>query len=722
MSNNSFTNPLYNVYDKRASMGTGLIIEAKNCTCVGGSVDNEKIAEIAQKLVDEGIAKIPADKYLTGIELDAASKLMRFNIEGAAAPLTVYVGDLLSDKANSVDVYSKSEADDKFQIRGNYLTEHQSLEGYATEEYVSNVIKKVTGTAPEALDTLGEIADKLNSDSDAIKAINSVLEGKAAKEDVYTKDEADSKFLTEHQSLDAYALKSELHTPYDDTEIKARVATLEGIDHTKFLTEHQDLSEYAKKNEIPEAYNDTDIKKRIGDLEAIDHSQFLTAHQDISNLATKDEIPSIEGLVSEDYVNTEVAKKQDKGNYLEFSLDSEDPQRKIINLNNADLFMARANTEPLDYKVDITGGVTLLQLNKWNVVDLGSNKTITNINTPDGQRPTVQEKSQSGPEAHKIAYLDDLDAMDNTISNVDALKATIATMEAKFTMLNNKYQELSKTAVEVKTEFNGGDELSDSAVDYIIESPALTAPTKIVGKSVEMKNATITLASEMESSIKRSPVAIEAKDVKIDGLAVTGSFDTNLNSNAVVTINNAAFAEIKDAVFDGENLYNGIEIGLANNSAVLPKNIVFDNCHFKNYFTHNAFSIFRMQDDATITLNNCRFDDIVGVMRITNSTNAKNITININNCVLNNIEHNIGLIMFQDNVSENASAFYETNMFGDGKIVVNINNLIANGEKVVGNLVGLGAKPCAVNVYANGVKYLSYEDNNLNYFPVVNVQ
>lgn len=308
------------------------------------------------------------------------------------------------------------------------------------------------------------------------------------------------------------------------------------------------------------------------------------------------------------------------------------------------------------------------------------------------------------------------------LTDVDALQATIATMEAKFTMLDSKYRELSKTDVEVKTDFVGGDILSDNSVDYVINSPALTVPTKIIGKSVEMNNASITPASAMESNVKRSPVAIEAKEVKIDGLTVNGSFNTTLNSNAVVAIENSAFVEIKNAVFDGRNFYNGFEIGLGNNLTILPKDIVFDGCHFKNYFTHNAFSIFRMQDNATITLNNCRFDDIVGVMRITNATKAKNITINVNNCVLESTEHNIGLILFQDHISKNADAFYENNMFGGGKITVSINNLIANSEKVVGDLVGLGAKQCAINVYAVGVKYLSYNEENKKYFPTVNIR
>lgn len=68
-----------------------------------------------------------------------------------------------------------------------------ALKPYATKEEVDGRIEGIIGTAPSALDTLGEIADKLGEDGDAIKAINDVLTGKANAKDVYTKTEADAK-------------------------------------------------------------------------------------------------------------------------------------------------------------------------------------------------------------------------------------------------------------------------------------------------------------------------------------------------------------------------------------------------------------------------------------------------------------------------------------------------------------------------------------------------
>lgn len=97
-----------------------------------------------------------------------------------------------------------------------------------------------------------------------------------------TRQELDSKgYLTQHQSLDGYVKHSELPQPYNDSELKERVGQLENkpvLDTSKFVTEetltskgyltqHQSLEEYAKKSEIPQPYNDTDVKQRLSVIE-----------------------------------------------------------------------------------------------------------------------------------------------------------------------------------------------------------------------------------------------------------------------------------------------------------------------------------------------------------------------------------------------------------------------------------------------------------------------
>ena len=112
-----------------------------------------------------------------------------------------------------------------------------------------------------------------------------------------TKQELESKgYLTQHQSLSNYATKQEIPQPYNDAELKERVSRLENkpaIDTSNFvtndvlnskgyLTQHQSLEGYAKKSEIPQAYNDTEVKQRLSTIE-----------QKGESYATKEQLASI---------------------------------------------------------------------------------------------------------------------------------------------------------------------------------------------------------------------------------------------------------------------------------------------------------------------------------------------------------------------------------------------------------------------------------------------
>ena len=140
--------------------------------------------------------------------------------------------------------------------------------------------------------------DTIYNDSE-IKSRLENLENKPGVDtsSLVTKQELESKgYLTQHQSLSDYATKQEVPQPYNDTELKERVNRLESkpnIDTSNFvtneilaskgyLTEHQSLDGYAKKTEIPQPYNDADIKQRLSTIE-----------QKGESYATKEQLASI---------------------------------------------------------------------------------------------------------------------------------------------------------------------------------------------------------------------------------------------------------------------------------------------------------------------------------------------------------------------------------------------------------------------------------------------
>ena len=198
-------------------------------------------------------------------------------------------------------------------------------------------------------------------------------------DNLVTKQELEEKhYLTTHQDLSEYALKSELPQPYNDsalvqkigqlearvdndtiyndTEVKHRLTELENkpvVDTSVFVTDEK-LSNYALKSELPTPYNDkplnervtaleskaiegggyddSDLRNRVTNLESIDTSKFVTdekleskgylkSHQDITGLATKEELAN---LVTNDQLE---AKHYITGAALEnYALKSDIPQ------------------------------------------------------------------------------------------------------------------------------------------------------------------------------------------------------------------------------------------------------------------------------------------------------------------------------------------------------------------------------------------------------------
>jgi hypothetical protein len=334
--------------------------------------------------------------------------------------------------------------------------------------------------------------------------------------------------------------------------------------------------------------------------------------------------------------------------------DSNLPERKAIVLKNGDVILGG----------NLEGGTSsLVQLNRWGVADFGSSSVPFNINTPKDVRPTVQEAGQSGPEANQIAYVSDVAGLSNTL---EALNATVQ-------ILQSKVDVLTKTNTEVVSVDGSAGELKDSSKDYIV-SGSINENAEIVGKSISLKSIKVSDNARLK---------LNAGDVEAKDLNISGSFP-KANGNTVISVNNAEFIVFKDMVFDASEVYNGIEIGLASNS-VLPKNILFDNCKFQGEFSNNAILVFGTQDNAIITLNNCYFEKISNALRLSNKSNASGVVVNINNCTVDQWETRApwqGFLICEDYTNKTEEEVNANNLFGDGKITVNFNNLVHAGVKI----------------------------------------
>ena len=104
---------------------------------------------------------------------------------------------VLSDYALKSDLepLASKEELEGYQPKGEYLTEHQSLIGYATEQYVDNKISGLLDGVSENFDTLKELADVLTDENSGLGKVNEALNNKANVSEVYNKKDADDTFV-----------------------------------------------------------------------------------------------------------------------------------------------------------------------------------------------------------------------------------------------------------------------------------------------------------------------------------------------------------------------------------------------------------------------------------------------------------------------------------------------------------------------------------------------
>ena len=167
-------------------------------------------------------------------------------------------------------------------------------------EAIAQNMPQTQGGAYDDSELRAELSKKANNDD--LTQLRGDIEGLKNKpgidtSNLVTKQELENKgYLTQHQSLSNYATKQEIPQPYNDTELKERVGQLENkpvVDTSSFvtnealagkgyLTQHQSLEEYAKKSEIPQPYNDTEVKQKLAAIE-----------EQGKGYATKEQIASI---------------------------------------------------------------------------------------------------------------------------------------------------------------------------------------------------------------------------------------------------------------------------------------------------------------------------------------------------------------------------------------------------------------------------------------------
>lgn len=255
--------------------------------------------------------------------------------------------DELNEVRNSQPTVDTSHLVTRDELEGKgYLTTHQDLSEYAKKSELYN-----DSDLKARVEVLEQKTDKDTVyDDTPLKERVTALESRAIEGGTY-----DDKPIRDR--LDVLEAKHDNDTIYDDTEVKRRLTEIESkpaIDTSVFvteeklvskgyLTEHQDLSNYALKSELPTPYNDSTLNERVTALESkaieggayddtdlrnrvinlenkppLDTSEFVTNQvlesrgyiNDVSNFVTKEELTNKGYLTTHQSLDNVVTKEE----------------------------------------------------------------------------------------------------------------------------------------------------------------------------------------------------------------------------------------------------------------------------------------------------------------------------------------------------------------------------------------------------------------------------
>nr|DAW16551.1 MAG TPA: hypothetical protein [Caudoviricetes sp.] len=231
-----------------------------------------------------------------------------------------YVKDL-SEYAKKSELYNDSDLKARVEVLEQKTDKDTVYDDTPLKERVTALESKaIEGGAYDDSDLRNRVvALETKEDKDTkyddteVKRRLTELEGKPALDtSVFVTEEKlnEKGYLTQHQDLTPYALKSEIPQPYNDSPLTERVTALESKAIEGGAYDDSDLRNRVValegKEDKDTKYDDTDLRNRVINLEnkppldtsefvtnqALESKGYLTTHQSLDHVVTKDELAS----------------------------------------------------------------------------------------------------------------------------------------------------------------------------------------------------------------------------------------------------------------------------------------------------------------------------------------------------------------------------------------------------------------------------------------------
>lgn len=550
----------------------------------------------------------------------------------------------------------------------NYFSSYGDY-GSPTTLIPKKTVDDLTANAPKELDTFKEVADKINSiedggsgSSEQIEALSQTVEQNKADADAKF-EEIDSALETK---ADASALE-DLATKDELEQVKTDVQTIiqDAPESLDTLKEIADL--LATKQDAAEVVDALASKVDTEDFDAhvsANDEAFAAINETLAEKADKNEIPDTSGFITEsalegyvqdaDYVHTD-------NNY------TDEDKAKLDELENYD-------------DTALAERVTTLE----NAGYLTTLEADTRYYEKENANSIFIAKSQ---------YEDDMDLKADKSQLGDyATDTELAVAVHDLVVRLNKLEAQNAVLVEKGTE---------SADDINAMTPEEAASADIVVATDEAIEALSTPKTFNSISVAGGEVGgntvinlLATDSIDVNGLTVSGTKGTG-NGKIIFGSNDVTISNLN--IEQGCTVYNVFE-GKQDKAAencidnFTATNIIVDDTDL----AHNVFNIYQVNDGANILIKDSVFNLNVAnsnVLRMSNITNAKNVTI-----TFENVDWNYENKPYSESDAEYAGLMiyqpygYDSAFTGDTSNIqtwtINVKNCRYNGEYVMGNNFG----------------------------------
>lgn len=242
-------------------------------------------------------------------------------LNGESAATESYVDDAIANiefpTTDLTDYATKEYVDNA--VDGIEIPE-VNFDGYATETYVDSKVADLVNSAPEALNTLGELATALETHEDAYDALLETVGSKATPEDLENlKTELSESIVSETDEFHIVDEAGNIVTSIDENGVATTTVTAqsivvngnnveEHIDDTNIHVTAAEKEAWNSKSNFSGSYNDLTDKPAPTDLTGYATETFVA--EKIVEAKLEGEEVDLSGYATEDYVDTAIQNAQ----------------------------------------------------------------------------------------------------------------------------------------------------------------------------------------------------------------------------------------------------------------------------------------------------------------------------------------------------------------------------------------------------------------------------